>query len=447
MKAETLLKELIQFKTINDPARDIRPDPDILFYIEKLVKKWNPELEVKIFEDQGYSSIFFAKNPIKIDILFMGHLDVVPVSDGWSSDPFTLRIDSKSGLGYARGSKDCKGSVVSALLMLEKSCKEKNPFLKQIGFFLSLDEETGGRSGAKVFFDHILKNPPKFVINVDGGSRVVHKRRAGFGVKINLPPKHIDSFGLIKKQRCNTHIIGEENRHSAYFVRGCDSHSVVALSKLLHLHRDWRVKEINGAWIKGNVIPDFIEASIVQLDKEVESKVSYDENLTNILQKIRSLILIDLPTEVRSEFGITVNPNIISYSTTKGTEVYFDVRAFISSEKTKMLIDAFKQRLEGLSHEAVISCPGTSGFFHTPKDSFLVKIATTVLEKHSLFSEACEQEGASDARYATDIPVIDLGPKGGNIHGNNEFIDLESMKEFATIYEEIVSLLIRLKSA
>jgi succinyl-diaminopimelate desuccinylase len=51
-----------------------------------------------------------------------------------------------------------------------------------------------------------------------------------------------------------------------------------------------------------------------------------------------------------------------------------------------------------------------------------------------------EQEGASDARYATmfGVPAIDIGPKGGNIHGDNEYIDIESMIQFSSIYEDIV---------
>ena len=58
--------------------------------------------------------------------------------------------------------------------------------------------------------------------------------------------------------------------------------------------------------------------------------------------------------------------------------------------------------------------------------------------------EPIEQEGASDARYATshNIPVIDLGPKGGNVHGSNEYIDLQSMIHFSKIYHDIVSKLV-----
>ncbi len=445
MEIEALLRDLIHFRTINDPANNIRPEPAILDYVRTLVQKWENKLQAHVFEDHGYSSIHLAVDlNNKVDILFMGHLDVVPVSKRWKSDPFDLRIES--GLAYGRGAKDCKGSVVSALIMLEKLCVEKNPLLERIGFFLSMDEESGGRYGAKKFFNNLKENKilPQFVVNVDGGPRVVYKRRAGFGVKLSLLPKILKIRGQLKSQKCQTRIIGDANRHSAYFVRGSDTHALVSLSKLLHLNRNWKVNNIHGSWVKGNVIPDDIEAKIVVPSNVSDSTlVAYDENLTKILRKIRSLILIDLQTDIVSEFGVSVNPNLVSYSS-EGTEIYFDVRAFLSSEETENLIEAFKQRLEDLGTETTITCPGTSGYFYTSKESPLVNVSTFILKEHSLPSDACEQEGASDSRYASvyQIPVIDLGPRGGNIHGTDEYIDLGSMKEFASIYEEVVSRLL-----
>ena len=109
------LDTLIQSNTINNPQQNIIPNPSILHLIVQEVKKWNSDFEALFFEDQGYSSVLLALNPKeKIQVLFMGHLDVVPVSQGWLSDPFILNVES--GMGYGRGAKDCKGSVVSVLL-------------------------------------------------------------------------------------------------------------------------------------------------------------------------------------------------------------------------------------------------------------------------------------------------------------------------------------------
>ncbi|MFX0184375.1 MAG: M20/M25/M40 family metallo-hydrolase [Candidatus Hodarchaeota archaeon] len=451
MDPETLLRELVRFKTVNNPINDVYPDVRIIKFIETLIKSWAPEIQVKIFEQKGYSSLYLTKDlDTKCTILFMGHLDVVPVTKGWVSDPFTLKVDS--GLAFGRGAKDCKGSVVSALLMLQKLYKEQNEVVDQLGFFFSTDEETGGHHGAKIFFDFVKENKilPNAVINVDGGPQVVHKRRAGFGVRIKLPPKQLKTTGKMCTQELKTRVIGDETRHSAYFVQGCDTHAVITLSKLLYLNQEWVISNIDGSWLKGNVIPDEIIVEIVKQNESNSSntKITYDEYLTSVLRRIKNIIHLDVKNKISSDFGITVNPNLISYSQKDGTEIYFDVRAFLNSNDVNDLVNAFKSRLGDLNDVTTISCPGTTGYFYTPLNTPLVKVSSSVLTDFSLKSKPCEQEGASDARYASiyGIPVIDLGPKGGRIHGNDEFIDLNSMNNFALIYEKIVKRLLNIKN-
>jgi len=449
MDPEALLRELVSYKTINNPIKDVYPDIGIIEFVETLIKSWAPRIQAKIFEQEGYSSLYITRDlDIKCKILFMGHLDVVPVTQGWTSDPFALKIDS--GLAFGRGAKDCKGSVVSALLMLRKLCKEQNEIVDQLGFFFSTDEETGGQYGAKIFFDFVKENKilPNAVINVDGGPQVVHKRRAGFGVRIKLPPKLLKTTGTISTQELKTRVMGDETRHSAYFVQGCDTHAVITLSKLLYLNQDWVISNIDGSWVKGNVIPDEIVAEIVKQNEanSSDAKVIYDDYLTRILRRIKNIILLDVKNKISSDFGISVNPNIISYSQKDGTEVYFDVRAFLDSNDVNYLLNAFKNRLGDLNDVVTIKCPGTTGYFCTPLNTSLVKVASSVLTDFSLYSKPCEQEGASDARYASiySIPVIDLGPKGGRIHGNDEFIRLDSMYKFALIYEKIITRLLNI---
>ncbi len=148
ISGERILGELVGYETVNDPQKKIIPDPQILEYVRNLVNAWNPNIKAKIFHNQDYSSLYLAPNlEIGADILFIGHLDVVPVTRGWSSDPFSLRIEGERAFG--RGSKDCKGSIVSALLMYQHLCQQRFDGLSMIGFFFSTDEETGGRNGAK----------------------------------------------------------------------------------------------------------------------------------------------------------------------------------------------------------------------------------------------------------------------------------------------------------
>ncbi len=451
----SVLQDLIRYNTINNPNEEKYPDGNIILFLRELLREWIPNFRSKIFTQGKYSSVYFT-NDLKApcDTLFMGHLDVVPTSHGWNSDPFVLAI-KENKFGFGRGSKDCKGSIVSSLLFLKSFNQQlsDNKSLNKVGLFLSMDEETGGEYGTKYFFNYAVDNniAPKYIINVDGGPRVVYKRRAGFKLSLHTNPSVKKKFGELQKISFKSRIMVDDNRHSAYFVMGVDTHALLALSKYLHNNPHMLIRSIKGDWIKNNVIPNSIQAELLKPIIEEKSNhgknLSYDENLTQAIGLLRSMILLDVPTELPSEFGVTVNPNVLSYSSNEGTNIFFDVRAFLSPENKGLLIEALKHRLGSFSRFCEIQCSGSSGFFHTNIDNPLVTESTKVLKNHGLMDEnqlPIEQEGASDARYATfhNIPVIDLGPKGGNIHGSNEFIDLESMIHFSKVYHDIVSTLI-----
>jgi len=450
-----LLKNLLAYDTINNPGEGKYPDQKIIPYIQEILSESIPDFQSKVFTKGKYSSLYLTNDLKKpCDLLFMGHLDVVPISQGWNSNPFELTIkDNKYGFG--RGSKDCKGSVVSSILFLQSLLENtnENQYFNKVGLYLSTDEETGGEYGAKCFFDYTNENnlSPKYVINVDGGPRVVFKRRAGFRLALHAPPSVKKKFANLQSISFESRIIADNNRHSAYFVRGVDTHALLSLSKHLHINPHLLVHSITGDWIKNNVIPNSVQAELVNPIIEgkltVEKEIAYDENLTKIINLLRSLILLNVPTELASEFGVTVNPNMFSYSSNEGTDINFDVRAFLSPENKEILVEALNNRLGTFSQVCKIRCFGSSGFFHTEKTNPLVIESTQVMKNHLLMGqneEPVEQEGASDARYASsyNIPVIDLGPKGGNIHGSNEYIDLKSMIYFSKVYHDIVSRLI-----
>ena len=74
-----------------------------------------------------------------------GHYDVVPVTSGWTLDPFGALI--KSGCVVGRGAEDMKADVASMLFAVEvlKSCSLKPPV--NLEFSFTPDEETGGQTG------------------------------------------------------------------------------------------------------------------------------------------------------------------------------------------------------------------------------------------------------------------------------------------------------------
>ena len=110
------------------------------------------------------------------------HVDVVPVGNGWTADPFTMRI--KDGWLLGRGVADDKGPMVATLYALK--------FLKEQGYELRYpiralvgdNEETHMQD-----VDYYLKNypAPAFCFTPDAEFPVCNGEKGQFGAKIVSP--------------------------------------------------------------------------------------------------------------------------------------------------------------------------------------------------------------------------------------------------------------------
>ncbi len=90
----------------------------------------------------GYAGIA-SLGDFKESVGVLGHLDVVPIGEGWTKEPFGGEIEE--GILYGRGSGDDKGPTIAAYYAL-KMLKDLN--LKQkrkIELIVGVDEETGMR--------------------------------------------------------------------------------------------------------------------------------------------------------------------------------------------------------------------------------------------------------------------------------------------------------------
>ena len=70
----------------------------------------------------------------------IGHLDVVPAGDGWSSDPFVLTF--RDGNYYGRGTTDDKAPTLLCLYALNE-LRNAGPFRRKVRFFVGCNEESG----------------------------------------------------------------------------------------------------------------------------------------------------------------------------------------------------------------------------------------------------------------------------------------------------------------
>ncbi|MGX7585920.1 succinyl-diaminopimelate desuccinylase [Candidatus Vidania fulgoroideorum] len=114
------------------------------------------------FKKKGVKNTFMlhysGKNRKKIDVLFLGHTDVVPVNRKiWLVDPFNMNL--KNGLIISRGICDMKGSIYSAYICIKNTVKKK--LNGNIAVMLSGDEEGNSLFGAR---ELVLRLSNKFKI-------------------------------------------------------------------------------------------------------------------------------------------------------------------------------------------------------------------------------------------------------------------------------------------
>ena len=146
-----ILSDLISFKTISGENNN-----ELIDYCDKILKKIGAT-SFRIFDgDKKRVNLFAtikAKKPNgNLPVILSGHTDVVPISKGWSSDPFKAVI--KDGKLYGRGSCDMKGFIACTLAYAPIFSSANLD--RDIHFSFTFDEETACL-GAPLLIEELKK--------------------------------------------------------------------------------------------------------------------------------------------------------------------------------------------------------------------------------------------------------------------------------------------------
>ncbi|MBM4445385.1 MAG: M20/M25/M40 family metallo-hydrolase [Chloroflexi bacterium] len=149
-EAESILRRLIQFETVNPPGNE-RPAAD---YLAELLRQEG--FEPEIFEGAPTRANLVCrlkgtgeKPPLQLD----GHLDVVCADESqWTHPPFAA--DVAGGYIWGRGALDMKQMVTMSLVCMLLFKRLGVRFKRDIIFTAVADEETGGTHGAKYLVDN-----------------------------------------------------------------------------------------------------------------------------------------------------------------------------------------------------------------------------------------------------------------------------------------------------
>jgi len=157
-----ILSDLIAFKTVSGEDNN-----QLINYCDEILKKFGATSFKTFDKDKKRVNLFATlktKKPNgKAPIIFSGHTDVVPVSKGWSTDPFKVAI--KDDKLYGRGSCDMKGFIACALAYAPIFSKSKLD--RDIHFSFTFDEETACK-GAPILIEELKKRGIKKGICIVG---------------------------------------------------------------------------------------------------------------------------------------------------------------------------------------------------------------------------------------------------------------------------------------
>ena len=430
-----LLDTLIAFDTRNDDQQ--KPTKDCPEYINSILNDFG--FHTELIESEGYLTSFGRRGHGQFKILFLAHFDVVPFGDGWDSNPLKLEVDGDRAFG--RGTCDDKGNVVSLLLLAEKLVDSDYPCTVMIA--ASGDEEIGGRNGAGNLKEYLKKQGlfPDYVVVADGnGQDIIHRRRNILPTVIKVKERIEKIKGRKETVRVTTETFGSNTRHSAYLRFGVDRHAMIAASKYLDLHPLSVVENIRGAFLKRNVVPDWVEMDIIHPD-DSGSEFSYDLALTNLMRSLLPATRVSFQT-APADMGNNICPNILSKENDLWT-LMIDLRSMTNDDEAvkDAFQDALKNRVDLFSLQVY---PGI-GYVNCDPNSHLIKAARWSLEKEGIPYRILEGFGASDSRFfaGEGADLFDFGPLGDNVHGANEWVSIQSLQQNAEFFHTLIDVLIR----
>ena len=166
-----LEQDLVRIPTVNTGFMPTGNETEACRYIENWLAEDGIESEtIESAPDRGNLIARLEGSSGKAGLMFMSHLDVVPVEeeDNWRFPPFSATV--ADGRVFGRGASDCKALLTCQLIAM-RILKRNNIELKDNLILASCaDEEHGGRYGCGWLAEH---HPEKlaapYAVNEGGG--------------------------------------------------------------------------------------------------------------------------------------------------------------------------------------------------------------------------------------------------------------------------------------
>lgn len=405
---------------------------------------------LKISEEYGFKSVnldnFIGyaeyKNSDSDEYVgVLGHIDVVPVGEGWDTDPFKPVI--KDGKLYARGSVDDKGPLFAALYAL-KYLKDSNIKLsKNVRVIFGTNEESGTED-----IDYYLKKekPPTMCFTPDAYFPIVTSEKGilTFVVKSKILTNDEYKINYIKGGKksnivpdiCEAVFSYKDRNFLSYFsdVNLREEYNIELIEK-----EDSLVVKAYGKSAHAST-PEEGDNAGSKLLSYLNKVLSFKDTFTNFLRDFNKFIGRDyngeklgINYEDEESGKLTINLGIINSSDNEIT-MRFNVRYPVTIDHLK-IINKVKDTLRESSLEFVM---GNHNYpLHFPKDHNLIKSLKKAYEE--TFNKEAELLASGGGTYAKLMPnTVAFGPLNVGeedlAHQKNEYIEVAKLEDCVRAY-------------
>ena len=172
------LARAIRCRTISSSEGDMDMTPFLELHreLEDMYPLVHKHLKKEVVNQGSLLYHWEGAEPAAKPVLFMGHLDVVPVEPGtesdWAYDAFSGTI--QDGYVWGRGAMDIKVQVITVLEAVERLLAEGFTPAKDIYLAFGHDEEPGGRQGAAKVAALLRERGVRFEFLMDEGGVIAY---------------------------------------------------------------------------------------------------------------------------------------------------------------------------------------------------------------------------------------------------------------------------------
>lgn len=153
----SIAQELVRIPSVSADRAECRR---AVAYVERLFT--GSSYLMRRYECNERSSLIISRGETnEFDLVFLGHLDVVP------GDDEIFKGTIRDGWLYGRGAADMKGSVATMIELFLRN--EREPLFERAALVLTCDEEVGGFDGARFLIEECGLRA-KTLFNPDGGA-------------------------------------------------------------------------------------------------------------------------------------------------------------------------------------------------------------------------------------------------------------------------------------